>query len=220
MAKLKPELLLMRLSWYFIKKRFTFCGCSFILWLWFCVELPDFLSCVSSTWPRPALGSQETGSPMIRCHIFKIQQFGRVWAGHSNQRKFTSGCWRFVTFCILWGTMSLIASTVISGLTSFYGEHLWHGAFLYRQNDRQDTANFLNHIYSNSYDASRLELVLNFIWQLTVSHLVSFSWFFSHLCVNLHFQDSELKLKWWVFLSHFFKGYVLLNMALSHMEKP
>lgn len=34
------------------------------------------LSCVFFTWSRPALGSQETGSPMIRCHICKLQQSG------------------------------------------------------------------------------------------------------------------------------------------------
>lgn len=42
--------------------------------------------------------------------------------------------------------MSLIAGTVISGLTSFYGEHLWHAAFLHQQKDRQDTANLFNHM--------------------------------------------------------------------------
>ena len=161
------------------KRRFSFSGYSFILWLCELNQL-TFLA-VSSTWPRPALCSQETGSPMIQCHIFKIRQFSQEQAKHDNQRALlVDGDFLHFVFCEVY-CLWLPALFQVGHLSM--GNICDMQLFCTGKKTDRTLLIFLNHIiqsdiYSNSFAAFRPELFLNFIWQLTISQIVSFSWFF------------------------------------------
>ena len=126
--------LLNEASRYFHKEVY-FRGCSCILWLWW-PELPDSQLCVFHM-VQAVLGSQESGSPVIRRHICKIWQLGGSRLGAAIRGNFL-----LVDGDLLHSAFSEVQCLWLPAL-SFQVWHLSMGTsvacdFLYWQKDRQD----------------------------------------------------------------------------------